>query len=550
MRRTDLITLSLALCAAAPAAAGTFKETPIAPEYGVNALTRGVAREQLGKDVFANPYATVTLGSVDLYDKFPYVEARRFQIVSDPAWNRLVFGEAGKSLRAFDGKGSALGALSSPRGLAVDEGNRVYVADSGNDRVLVLQATSEFGALTLAPLYEVRGLHQPHGVAVSDGGTPFDASDDRMYVADTGRNQVVAYALEAQGARRMSVIGELGSGPGHFAGPMAIAVGRRDGVQTEDVYVADAHNRRIVRLRDTGAALAWGDEARDEADVVTALDTDRWGNVYAAAPNRSTIYKFSPTLAPVAALKVDGSRPRSFHVPFLNVVDHRTGTTTRTGQPNAVFVDSWSDQSGIRLFDLGLEVQDLAVVGGGAPAARFLLTDRAAVTLEVRDAASGRVIARRPGGTLDAGQQSLALSVDEFGAASGGADRVLRVSAASSYADGPTDVAETSFHVDGAGAVLPPNQVALLGNVPNPIRFSTRIAFLLPADRAGAVTLRLLDARGRLVRRMDGPFVPGLNEVVWDAKDEHGARVTPGVYFVRLGVGDEIRTGRMVVIGS
>ena len=48
MRRTDFITLSLALCAAAPAAAGTFKETPIAPEYGVNALTRGVARAQLG----------------------------------------------------------------------------------------------------------------------------------------------------------------------------------------------------------------------------------------------------------------------------------------------------------------------------------------------------------------------------------------------------------------------------------------------------------------------------------------------------------------------
>ena len=550
MRRTDLITLSLALCAAAPAAAGTFKETPIAPEYGVNALTRGVAREQLGKDMFANPYATVTLGSIDLYDKFPYVEARRFQIVSDPTWNRLVFGEAGRSLRAFDGRGSALGALSSPRGLAVDERNRVYVADSGNDRVLVLQATSELGALTLNPLYEVRGLHQPYGVAVSDGGTPFDPADDRMYVADTGRNQVVAYALEAQGARRVSATGELGSGPGRFAGPMAIAVGRRDGVQTEDVYVADAHNRRIVRLRDTGAALAWGDEARDEADVVTALDTDRWGNVYAAAPNRGTIYKFSPTLAPVAALKVDGSRPRSFHVPFLNVVDHRNGTTTRTGQPNALFVDSWSDQSGIKLFDLGLEVQDLAVVGGGAPAARFLLTDRAAVTLEVRDAASGRVIARRPGGTLDAGQQSLALNADEFGAASGGADRVLRVSAASSYTDGPTDVAETSFHVDGAGAVLPPAQVALLGNVPNPIRFSTRIAFLLPADRAGSVTLRLLDARGRLVRRLGGPFVPGLNEVVWDAKDERGARVTPGVYFVRLGVGEEIRTGRMVVIGS
>jgi len=550
MRCTDVLSLSLALCAAAPATAGTFRETPIAPEYGVNALTQGVAREQLGKSVFANPYATVTLGSVDLYDKFPYVESRRFQVVSDPSWSRLVFGEAGKSLRAFDGKGTALGALSAPRGLAVDEQNRVYVADSGNDRVLVLQAAHEFDALTLSPLYEVKGLHQPYGVAVSDGGTPFDASDDRMYVADTGRNQVVSFALSASGARRVAATGDLGSGTGHFAGPMAIAVGRRDGVQTADVFVADAHNRRIVRLSDMGASLAWTDEVRHDADIVTALDTDRWGNVYAAAPNRSTVYKFNPQLAPVAALKVDGSRPRSFSVPFLNVSDHRTGTVTRAGQPNALFVDSWSDQAGISLYDLGLEVQDLAVVGGSAPAARFLLTDRAAVTLEVRDGATGHVISRRAGGTLDAGLQSLALDATEAGVAAGGAERTLRVSAASSYTDGPSDVAEAAFHVDGAGAVLPPNQVALLGNVPNPIRVSTRIAFQLPAGREGAVTLRLLDARGRLVRRLDGPFTPGLNEVAWDAKDEHGARVTPGVYFLRLSVAGEVHSGRMVVIGS
>jgi len=80
MRRITLAVLSLALWATGPAGAGTFNSTAIAPEYGVNALTRGVARTQLGKSVFSNPYATVTLGTVDVYDVFPYVEARRFQI--------------------------------------------------------------------------------------------------------------------------------------------------------------------------------------------------------------------------------------------------------------------------------------------------------------------------------------------------------------------------------------------------------------------------------------------------------------------------------------
>ena len=91
----------------------------------LDALTRGVARAQLGRDVFSDPWAAVTIGNVDLYSTFPYVESRTFEIVSDPRWNRLVYGEAGRSLRAYDGAGQPLGALKQPRGLAVDERNRL-----------------------------------------------------------------------------------------------------------------------------------------------------------------------------------------------------------------------------------------------------------------------------------------------------------------------------------------------------------------------------------------------------------------------------------------
>ena len=548
MRRSIRAALALLACAATQADAGTFNPTPIAPEAGVTAVTRGVARAQTGKAVFSNPYATVTLGSVDVYDVFPYVESRRFQIVSDPAWNRLVFGEIGKGLSAFDGRGSAIGALSAPRGLAVDDKNRVYVADSGNDRVVVFQAVTEFDALTLVPKYEVKGLHQPYDVAVSDRGTPFDASDDRMYVADTGRNEIVAFALEDGGARRVAAIGELGSGTGRFAGPMAVAAGRRDGVQTDDVYVADAHNGRIVRLRDSGSALSWVDERKHGADVVTSLDTDPWGNVYAAAPNLDRVDKYNASLAPVASLTAAGSRPKSFHVPYLTVTDHRTGSVARTGQAKGVMVESWTETKGLELFDLGLEVQDLTVVGGDAAAARFLLTDRASVTVEVREANTGRTIARRSAGMLDAGLQTIALAGNELAAASGGAERVLRVSAVSAYPGGAVDVSETSFRVDGGGDVLPPQSVVLLSNVPNPIATRTRLAFLLPSAPSGRASFRILDARGRLVKTLTPSWTPGLNEVEWDGRDARGSRVAPGVYFAHLAVGAEVRTGRMVVI--
>src|SRR5687768_9607868 len=66
------LTVGLILVAT-PLRAGTFDRSPIAPDLGLDALTRSVARQQLGRDLFANPYATVTIGNTDVYDKFPYV---------------------------------------------------------------------------------------------------------------------------------------------------------------------------------------------------------------------------------------------------------------------------------------------------------------------------------------------------------------------------------------------------------------------------------------------------------------------------------------------
>ena len=544
--RRQLLSLSLLLLAAGSAQADTFDRAPIAPAHGVEKLTKRLAQEQLGRSVFSNPYGTVTIGTVDVYDVFPYVESRHFQIVSDPEWDRLIFGEAGKTLRAYDGKGSALGPLARPRGLAVDEFNRIYVADSGNDRIVVLQASTEYDVVTLAPLYAIPGLGEPFGVAVSDGGTPYQAEDDLLYVADTGKNRIVAFSLAAGHATQVAELGELGSGSGRFAGPTAVAVGRTDGASNAEVYVADAHNGRIVHLTHDSGFLHWSGETPHAAGVLTSLDTDRWGNVYAAAPQTDAVVKFGPALQPVARLTGDLQRPKSFHVPFVNVRDHRDGTVARAGQPSGLLVESWSEANGIRLWKLGLEVADLAVVDDGGPVSRFTLTDRAAVSLEIRDGATGPVLARREVGALDAGTHEVRLGADEIALAAGGV-RTLRLTARSGYEEGPSDVAETGFTVNGS-AILPPNQARLLGNSPNPAFSHTRIAFLMPSATSEPAVLSIYDVRGRRVRSLGRGFSPGLNEVEWNGRDDRGTPVGAGVYFYRLEVDQQVLTRQMVFV--
>jgi hypothetical protein len=547
MTRTSLFTFIL-LLGSGPALAETFVPTPILPQAGVQIVTRAVAQELVGRRLFGDPYRTVVIGNVDVYDRFPYLEARYFQVVSDPSWGRLLYGEVGKDLQGFDGKGSAFGELRAPHGMAVDADGRLFVADSGNDRVLVFTTAGEYDQLTLSPRFAIAGLSSPFDVAVSDNGTPLDPGDDRLYVADSGRNRVLGYRLADDRAELVSQIGDLGSGTGFFAGPMAITVGRQDGRCTSDVYVADAHNGRIVHLRDTGSALEWVGSLPHDIGIVTSLESDHYGNLYAAAPNAGVVQKLTPQLYPVAELGAGIMRPRSFHIPFVNIHDHRDGSVVRAGQGYGVLVEEWSDQSGLRLMDLGVALQDLHVVYDDGVTVRFTLTDHADVTIEAIDPASGRTLGRQDVPALASGPQAVRLDLARALGGARGGEVTLRVAATSHYSGALRDQSEVRFTLAGGGDALP-TRLALLGNHPNPFNPSTTIAFVVPAGPARSFSLRIYDNRGRLVTTLAaGDAAPGPHDVVWDGRDSGGRSVSSGVYHYRLSVGNEELTDKMVLV--
>ncbi|MGH7741933.1 MAG: FlgD immunoglobulin-like domain containing protein [Candidatus Eiseniibacteriota bacterium] len=69
---------------------------------------------------------------------------------------------------------------------------------------------------------------------------------------------------------------------------------------------------------------------------------------------------------------------------------------------------------------------------------------------------------------------------------------------------------------------------------PNPFPRETRIAFQL--DRAGAVSLSVVDLEGRRVRSLlSSDFASqGARSVAWDGRGDDGRVIPPGVYWVRL----------------
>ena len=83
---------------------------------------------------------------------------------------------------------------------------------------------------------------------------------------------------------------------------------------------------------------------------------------------------------------------------------------------------------------------------------------------------------------------------------------------------------------------------------PNPFSSSTRLRYAID-EEAVRVDLGVYDVAGRLVHRLVSETQgPGIHEVSWSGTDARGARVRPGMYFVRGTVGAEPMSTRVMFL--
>jgi hypothetical protein len=98
-----------------------------------------------------------------------------------------------------------------------------------------------------------------------------------------------------------------------------------------------------------------------------------------------------------------------------------------------------------------------------------------------------------------------------------------------------------------AAAPLAPAQVARLTVAPNPCNPRATITFTMAY--AGPATVRVFDARGRLVRQLhDGWLDTGTHDVPWSGDDDNGRPVAAGVYLVRATTNGHADVARVTVV--
>ena len=208
--------------------------------------------------------------------------------------------------------------LSNPRGVAVTADGDLLVADSGNHRIVkldaegrVLASWGQFGAPDLVG--DQPAFNEPWGVAV--------APDGSIYVADTWNHRVLHLSAEGEA---LDSIGEYGEAQTlvSFWGPRDVAV---DG--DGRIFIADTGNKRVVVIEANGRPLATiggGGAGPGLFDEPVGLALGPQGRLYVVDTWNQRIQVFEETAAntfdPVNEWTIDGWYGQSLNnKPYLDV---------------------------------------------------------------------------------------------------------------------------------------------------------------------------------------------------------------------------------------
>lgn len=137
--------------------------------------------------------------------------------------------------------GSDNSHFNYPFDVAVDRNGTIYVADEGNDRIQVFDSNLQYvrtigGGGTGSDFGHFEGWG-PHHLAVDSQG--------RLYVVDSGNQRVQVFDNFANGNAYLTTIGGAwGTQPGRFSNVLGIAIGPDDSVYTSEIH----NNHRIQKF--------------------------------------------------------------------------------------------------------------------------------------------------------------------------------------------------------------------------------------------------------------------------------------------------------------
>ncbi|KAL4715052.1 hypothetical protein ACJJTC_003203 [Scirpophaga incertulas] len=163
-----------------------------------------------------------------------------------------VFSKEGEYLRMIGQKGSRDGMFRSPEGIATDNSQQlVYVVDTGNDRVQILQPdgkhVDQLGVVTKFQSSNTNSLWNSKEMTCTELNAPTSVAvtADRVIILDGGNKRVKVYNKENKS--KIHEFGAMGQRKGQFRQPEVLAVD-----PLGFILVGDSGNCRVQIFKQNG----------------------------------------------------------------------------------------------------------------------------------------------------------------------------------------------------------------------------------------------------------------------------------------------------------
>ena len=315
----------------------------------------------------------------------------------------ILYNSSMQTLAVYGRSGSGEEELAAPHGIAATVDGRVYVADTGNRRIVRLRWDPASRALSWIGSWAV--------------GAPFDVEADArgdVWATDRAANAVLRFPDREAGAGTEllpppAVSGDRWPLPSDVEAPLGLAI--MDSLDpwlqpnVTRLYLVDEDGRRI-RAYDTQGRVVASIEAAEVADGRANVrffyvEIDYFGNVYVSDPGGGRIHKLDPSLRLLASFTGPGPVESGLEEPRGIAIWKRFGQ---------VFV---AEREGAQYFFVGTDVLPIAepvrVRRREDPPGwtlELFLTEAATVQVAFVGAA-GDTLAVADAGTVGAGRQSV-----------------------------------------------------------------------------------------------------------------------------------------------
>ncbi len=233
-----------------------------------------------------------------------------------PSSNQYVF------YRSWGGEGNQ---LRDPRGIAIDQNGRIYIANNGINRITVILPI-ERTMVTWGGFGSDDGeFSSPVDVAIDNNGNLFvvDQYNDRIQKFNSNGDYITKWGTE-------------GSGNGQFDYPTHIAIDKYG-----NVYIVDYGNSRIQKFTNDGNyLLQWGQFGTGIGEFwdIKGIGVNSQDIVYVAESGNERIQKFSNNGVYLTQWAVDAN---SLTIDSANYVYALVGNTLQKYNDNGILLSEW-----------------------------------------------------------------------------------------------------------------------------------------------------------------------------------------------------------------